>query len=216
MDFISLAQPTLTADYSVLMAIVDFLPVLFYFLAAWLVTKDLYPHVGKTTYALLSAGCYMVFIGGAFKALWKLLFCFGINYPVLFTSFFPMQGPGFCLYFAGLIMAFKGIKKDGAALNAVTATTMIASTPLLALQSIGSIGSLVALAVMGFKRKSAIAGIYFILSLIFLLGMVGLSIAIDSSLGWANWLEQGVNTVGQVFFFLGALKMHKVGYKAGA
>lgn len=205
-----------TGDYSVIMAIVDFLPVLFYFLAAWLVASDLYPHVSKTTYGLLASGSVMCFIGGAFKALWKLLFCFGINYPAFFTSFFPMQAPGFMLYFVGIIMAMKQLKKGKgeSGLNMITAATVTSSVPLLAFQSIGSVGSLVCLTILGFRTKNKIAGVFFILAIIFLFGMVGLSVTLDSSLGWANWAEQGVNTVGQVFFFLGARKMHEKGYIA--
>lgn len=203
-----------SGNYSIIMAIVDFLPVLFYFLAAWLVAKDLYSYVGKTTYGLLAAGSLMCFIGGAFKALWKLLFCFGINYPAFFTSFFPMQAPGFMLYFVGLIIAMKELKKGKGenGLNMVTAATVTSSVPLLAFQSIGSVGSLVCLSILGFRTKNKLAGICFILSIVFLFGMVGLSATIDSTLGWANWLEQGVNTIGQVFFYIGARKMHQKGY----
>ena len=203
-----------TGDYSILMAIVDFLPVLFYFLAAWLVASDLYQYVSKTAYGLLTAGSLMCFIGGAFKALWKLLFCFGINYPAFFTSFFPMQAPGFMLYFVGIIMAMKQLKsgKGGDGLNMITAATVTSSVPLLAFQSIGSVGSLVCLTILGFRTKNKVAGICFILSVVFLFGMVGLSATLDSTLGWANWLEQGVNTLGQVFFYLGARKMHEKGY----
>ena len=203
-----------TGDYNVLMAIVDFLPVLFYFLAAWQVASDLYARISKTAYGLLAGGALMCFIGGAFKALWKLLFCFGINYPAFFTSFFPMQGPGFCLYFAGLIIAMNQLKKGKSenSLNVITATTVTSSVPLLSLQSIGSIGSLVCLIILGFKGKNKLAGIYFILSIVFLFGMVGLSVTLDSTLAWANWVEQGVNTIGQVFFFFGARSMHKSGY----
>lgn len=205
-----------SGNYSIIMAIVDFLPVLFYFLAAWLVAKDLYPHVGRTAYGFLAAGSLMCFIGGAFKALWKLLFCFGINYPAFFTSFFPMQAPGFMLYFVGLIIAMKELKKGKGknGLNMVTAATVTSSVPLLAFQSIGSVGSLVCLSILGFRNKNTLAGICFILSIVFLFGMVGLSATIDSTLGWANWLEQGVNTIGQVFFYVGARKMHKKGYIA--
>ncbi len=208
-------ESSFEGNYSVIMAIVDFIPVLFYFLAAWLVASDLYQHVTKTVYGFLAAGSLMCFIGGAFKALWKLLFCFGINYPAFFTSFFPMQAPGFMLYFVGLLMAMKQLKKKptGEALN-VVAATVTSSVPLLAFQSIGSTGSLICLSILGFKNKNALAGIFFILSIVFIFGMVGLSATIDSSLGWANWLEQGVNSIGQIFFYLGARSMHKSGYKA--
>ena len=208
MNIFSLAQTTEGA-YSIPMAIVDFLPVLFYFLAAWLIARDLYNKTSKTAFSFLAAGSLMVFIGGAFKALWKLLFCFGINYPFFYACFFPMQAPGFCLYLAGLIMTLKGAKKAG--LN-VVATTVTSSMPLLMFQTLGSIGSLVCMCIIAKKMKQTRAIALFVLSVICILGMGYLAATLDSSLSWANWVEQGVNALGQLVFYLGVLVLHKNGF----
>ena len=208
MNIFSLAQTTEGA-YSIPMAIVDFLPVLFYFLAAWLIARDLYNKTSKTAFSFLAAGSLMVFIGGAFKALWKLLFCFGINYPFFYACFFPMQAPGLCLYLAGLIMTLKGAKKAG--LN-VVATTVTSSMPLLMFQTLGSIGSLVCMCIIAKKMKQPRAIVLFVLSVICILGMGYLAATLDSSLSWANWVEQGVNALGQLVFYLGVLVLHKNGF----
>lgn len=209
MNIFSLA-PTTEGAYSIPMAIVDFLPVLFYFLASWLIAKDLYNKTSKTAFAFLATGSIMVFIGGAFKALWKLLFCFGINYPFFFACFFPMQAPGFCLYLAGLIMTLKGQKGNENNMN-VVATTVTTSMPLLIFQTLGSIGSLIVMCVFAKKLKQTPAIILFILSILCLLGMGYLGATLDSSLSWANWVEQGVNTLGQIFFYLGVIILHNHG-----
>lgn len=205
---------SMTADYSIPMAIVDFLPVLFYYLAAILVAKDLYNKVPRATYSLLSAGAIMCFIGGAFKAIWKILFVFGINYPFFYTALFPMQAPGFCLYFVGLILALRQTKGKigGDSLKLVTATTVTTSLPMIAFQTLGSIGSLVCLTVFAKRMKKPLAIVCFVLSVVFLLLMGYLGATLDSSLSWANWVEQGVNTAGQVFFYIGALILHKSGF----
>lgn len=207
MNIFSLA-PTTEGAYSIPMAIVDFLPVLFYFLASWLIARDLYNKTSKTAFSFLATGSIMVFIGGAFKALWKLLFCFGINYPFFFACFFPMQAPGFCLYLAGLIMTLRGAKKDS--MN-VVATTVTSSMPLLIFQTLGSIGSLVCMCIFAKRLHKTNAIVMFILSIVCLLGMGYLAATLDSSLSWSNWVEQGVNTIGQVLFYLGVLILHKNG-----
>lgn len=216
MEIFSLGT-TSTADYSVLMAIVDFLPVLFYFLASWMVAKDLYNKISGTAYAFLAGGALMCFIGGAFKAVWKLLFVFGINYPFFYTALFPMQAPGFCLYLAGLIMALKQTKYGansfgGTSLNMVTAATVTTSLPMIMFQTIGSIGSLVCLAIFAKRMKLTNALLCFVFSIVFLLAMGGLGATLDTSLAWANWVDQSVNLVGQVLFYVGALILHKNGF----
>ncbi|MBQ0135575.1 MAG: hypothetical protein KBS43_02445 [Oscillospiraceae bacterium] len=214
MEIFSLGATT-EADYSILMAIVDFIPVLFYFLASWMVTKDLYGKVSRNAYSFLAAGSIMCFIGGAFKALWKVLFCFGINYTYLFTALFPMQAPGFCIYMAGLILALRQLKKgseNGTGLN-VVAATVTTSLPLIMFQTIGSVGSIICMAIFAGRKKDILSILLFVLSIICLLTMGALGAILDTKLAWANWLEQGINGFGQILFYCGALRLHKKGYQ---
>ena len=85
------------------MAIVDFIPVVLFFLAAVILERDLYGKMVKGAYALLAAGSIMVFIGGLYKALWKILYALNIcNFEALDIAFFPVQAPGFFLVFLAL------------------------------------------------------------------------------------------------------------------
>ena len=85
------------------MAIVDFTPVLLFFLAAVVLQRDLYNKMVKGAFALLAAGSIMVFTGGLYKAVWKLLYALNIcNFEALDIAMFPLQAPGFLLVFLGL------------------------------------------------------------------------------------------------------------------
>ena len=63
---------------SVPMAIVDFIPVLLFFITAVILQRDLYYKMSKGAFALLAAGSIMVLIGGIYKAGWKLLYALEI------------------------------------------------------------------------------------------------------------------------------------------
>ena len=89
---------------SIPMAIVDFIPVVLYFIAAIILQRDLYNKMTKGGYALLATGSYMVLISGIYKATWKILYALNIcDFVALDTSMFPMQAPGFILVFLSLV-----------------------------------------------------------------------------------------------------------------
>ena len=83
---------------SVSMAIVDFIPVILFLIAAVLIQRGLYEQMSKGAFALLSAGTIMVFCAGFMKALWKLLCAMNLcDFERLNQTFFPMQALGFLL-----------------------------------------------------------------------------------------------------------------------
>lgn len=89
---------------SVPMAVIDFIPVVLFFITAVILQRDLYNRMSKGAFALLAAGSIMVFIGGTYKALWKLLYALNVcDFPTLNNALFPMQGPGFLLVFISLL-----------------------------------------------------------------------------------------------------------------
>ena len=64
--------------FSIPMALVDFLPVLFFGYAAALLQRDLYDKMRKSHFALFAAGTINIFAAGFLKAAWKLLYAAGI------------------------------------------------------------------------------------------------------------------------------------------
>ena len=55
-------------DFSIAMALVDYIPVLFFASAAVFLMRDLYNKMSKGAFALFSAGAINVTIAGALKA----------------------------------------------------------------------------------------------------------------------------------------------------
>ena len=91
-------------EFSVPMALADFVPVVLFLIGAILLQRELYPRLGKGQFALFAAGTINVFCAGALKAVYKLLYALGVcDFTKLNEVFFPVQSIGFLL--AGLAMA---------------------------------------------------------------------------------------------------------------
>ena len=88
-------------NFTVPMALMDFVPVFFFGVSAVLLLRDLYNKMFKGAYALLAAGSVNVFLAGFCKALWKLLYAADIcDFKALEEMFMPVNSLG--LLFVGL------------------------------------------------------------------------------------------------------------------
>ena len=95
---------------SIPMALVDYIPVVFFGIAAILLQKDLYNKMQKDVFALFAAGTVNIFMAGFLKATWKLLYAANIcDFQALNTLFLPLQSLGFLLAGLGIVLMF--IKK---------------------------------------------------------------------------------------------------------
>ena len=65
-------------DFTIPMALMDYVPVAFFAVTAILLLKDLHRKMTGGAYALLAAGCINVFSAGFLKATWKLLYAANI------------------------------------------------------------------------------------------------------------------------------------------
>ncbi len=92
-------------DFTVPMAIVDYIPVALFLIAAIILQHDLYNKMSKGCFALFAAGTIDIFIAGVLQATWKLLYAAGIcDFRALNTFFLPAQSLGLLL--AGLSVIF--------------------------------------------------------------------------------------------------------------
>ncbi len=64
-------------DFSVSMAIVDYIPVAFFAIASVILMRDLYNKMSKGAFALFAAGMINITCAGALKATYKLLYALG-------------------------------------------------------------------------------------------------------------------------------------------
>ncbi len=198
---------------TVTMAIVDFIPVVLFFIAAVLLQRDLYNKMVKGAFALMAAGSIMVLISGIYKAAWKILYALGIcDFQALDTAFFPMQAPGFLLVFLGLMYLLRKKKDSGGFKAASVAAIPVYSSSLMfvVMQVIGCGGMQWVLFTLAGKLKKTSARILFAIAFIAMLGMGYLSAKFDDSSSM-HWIAQAVNIVSQGALLGGVLILHKGG-----
>lgn len=197
--------------YSVPMAIVDFIPVLFFGAAAWILLKDLYNKMSKGAFALFAAGVIDVFMAGSLKALYKLLYAANVcDFKPLSTMFFPVQAIGFTLAGIGLVCMVSRPQGKGKIYSAAAPAFFSGTFVFVALMILGLAGMDVSLCVVSKKMKKPAVMILFIVSFVFCL-MMGYLSSKDFSQSYMNWAAEAVNVIGQGSLFAGTMLLHKAG-----
>lgn len=197
-------------NFTIPMAIMDFVPVAFFGVTAVLLLGDLYHKMCKGTYALLSAGSVMVFLAGFCKALWKLLYAANLwDFQALEEMFMPVNSLG--LLFVGLAMVLMVCRKKAAL--SVAPPVFASSMPFIMMMVLGLGGLCAGLSILAARMKKAPVMVLFILSFVCAMGMGYLS-SQDSALAWVNWAEQSINCVSQGCLMAGVLLLHRAGLGA--
>lgn len=92
-------------NFTVPMALMDYIPVAFFGIAAVLLQMDLYNKMGRGAFAVFAAGTINIFAAGFLKATWKLLYAATIcDFQALNTMFLPVQSIGFLLAGLGIVL----------------------------------------------------------------------------------------------------------------
>ena len=208
---------------SVPMAIVDYIPVFMFLIAAVILQRDLYHAMSKGAFALFSAGTITVFVAGFYKATWKLLYGAGIcDFTPLNKSFFPMQTTGFVLAALGMLALLCHKQGDDAEkLNSVAiipalGVLLTASAPseysgtmiFVMLMVLGVLILDVGLIIISSRHKQTLAAVIYGISFVFVMGMGYLS-SKDFAEASMNWIAEFVNILGQGTFLLATWMLHK-------
>lgn len=174
-------------NFTVPMALMDYVPVLFFAVTTVLLLRDLYNKMSPVTFTLLASGSVNVFMAGFCKATWKLLYAANIcDFVVLEKMFLPVNSIGLLLVGLGLVgMLLR--KRKGAAL-AVAPAAFSGSGVFIAMMVVGLGGMCAALSIVAAKMKKGTVMILFILSFVCAMGM-GYMSGQDSTLAWVNWAE---------------------------
>lgn len=201
-------------EFTIGMALVDYIPVIFFFLATANLMRDLYDKMTKASFALFAAGSVNITIAGALKATWKLLYAAGIcNFEALNNMFFPTQSLGFMLAGIGILLMLIKNKKNTKAAALAVAPPVFSGTFVfvgLMVAGLGLIDAVLCILAVKLKKPALIA--IFVVSFICSLGMGYLS-SKDFAEASMNWIAEGVNVVGQGALFAGAYLLHKNGLK---
>jgi hypothetical protein len=193
-------------DFSIGMALFDYIPVLFFAVGAIILLGDLYNKMSKMVFAIFSSGVLNVMLAGFCKATWKLLVASGVSgFEKLDSMFFPVQTLGFL--FAGIAVVL---------MLAQNKRVHLAMEPLTLICIIGMVGGLACLdaglCILSKKMKKPALIVVFALSFVCCLGMGYLS-SKDFDEASMNWIAEFVNFFGQGLFLLGVWMLHKAGLK---
>ena len=197
-------------DFSVSMALVDYIPVICFAVAAVILMRDLYNKLSKGAFALFAAGTVNITCAGALKATYKLLYALGIcDFEALNHMFFPVQSIGFLLAGIGLLAMLCHNQGESAVL--AVAPPVFSGTFVFVGLMVTGLGLMdVVLCVVAARMKKAWLIVFFVLSFICSLCMGYLS-SQDFAQASMNWIAEGVNVVGQGALLAGALLLHKNG-----
>ncbi len=197
-------------EFSVTMALVDYIPVLFFGAAALLLQLDLYGKMRKDAFALFAAGTINIFMAGFLKATWKLLYAAAIcDFQALNTLFLPLQSLGFLLAGVGIVLMLCTQKT-----RALYAAPPVfgGSLVFITMMVLGLGAICTALSILAVKMKKKTAVVLFVLSFLCSMGM-GYMSSQDSTQAAVNWIEQGINCCGQGLLLGGVIMLHRAGLK---
>ena len=197
-------------DFSVPMGLADFVPVFLFGVAAVLLQRDLYNKMPKSAFACLAAGSIDAFLAGFFKALWKLLYALGVcDFHVLNTMFLPTQSLGLLLTGLGIVLMLT--QRRQAAL-AVAPPLFTGTLVFVSMMVLGLGGMCAGLSVVAAKMKKKGLIPVFVLCFVCYMGM-GYLASRGGNSAMDNWIEQGVNTVGQILLLVGVGSLHRAGLR---
>ena len=198
-------------DFSISMALVDYIPVIFFGIAAVILMRDLYNKMCKGAFALFSAGMINVTLAGALKATWKLLYAAEIcNFEALNAMFFPVQSIGFLLAGVGIFAMICCNQSEKPTALAVVPPVFKGTFVFVGLMiaGLGLIDTALCILTVKIKKPWLIA--LFVLSFVCSLCMGYLS-SQDFAQASMNWIAEGVNVVGQGTLLTGVILLHKNG-----
>lgn len=194
--------------YPLSLVLFDFVPTLAFLIGAFFLVRVALLCRGKPSGRMVMAGTLFVFLGGFFKATWKLFFSMGTaDIQWMSQGQFVFSGIGFLGMFVAVVLMMRGWKKTGSS-NAGPVMAIAAwKLPFLFLMTVTSLGAEGILAVLAFRRNARAAAIGFIVGVLGILAMAGLASA-EQTLAM-QWVEEIVNTVGQSGFMAGCILLYK-------
>lgn len=201
------------SQFSIPMALVDFIPVILFAVSSTVLQRDLYNKMSKGAFALFAAGTIDIIAAGALKALYKLLYAAQVcDFERLNAMFFPVQSLGFLLAGAGIV-AMLCRKQGKTAACAVAVPAVYSGTFLfVGLMVLGLGGMMAGLSVIAVRMKKKGAAVLFAVAFLCCLAMGYLS-SRDFTQAYMNWMAEGINMVGQGALLLGVLTLHKAGLR---
>lgn len=193
--------------YPLSLALFDFVPTFAFLIGSFFLVRTSLICRGKPCGRMMMAGSLLVFLGGFFKAAWKLLYTVQIaDINWMNQGQFVFSGIGFLGICVAVIYMVRNRNATGAP-GGVMASMAPWKIPFLFVMTLASLGAEGILAYLSFKRGARIAAIGFVIGVMGLLAMGALASA-EQTLAM-QWTEESVNAIGQCGFMLGNVLLYK-------
>ncbi len=194
-------------DFSLPMALFDYIPVILFGWATVVLQRYFYEKMNRGPFALYCAGTIMVVAAGISKATWKLLVALGLcDFQALNSVFMPMQSLGFLLS-AIAVLRFVYFRQ-GRRETLLSLPVISSNMPFVIVLLIGSLGVCAGYSILALRRKRKGACLLFVLYFVLLLAMGYLS-SRDFTKASMNWIGEFVNLFAQGSLLLGAYGLTK-------
>lgn len=194
--------------YPLALALYDFVPVAFFFIGAIFLVRMAKLMCSVRGGRLATAGSALVFLGGFLKAIWKLLYTIGAgDFQMLSESQFVLLAPGFLALLIVVIWMARServVKEREAAIILAMAAWKI---PFLIVMTLTSMGVQGILTYTSFRRGEKRAAAGFIVAFLCLVGLGAMASSEQTLI--KQWIEQSINTIGQLGFMLGSILLYK-------
>jgi hypothetical protein len=187
------------------LALFDFVPTIAFLIVAYYLVRIVYLVRGKACGALALAGALLIFLGGFLQAIWKLLFTTGAADVRLMSNLqFVLLAPGFVALLAAVILLARGAGRKTPPPVLSLAPWKL---PFLIVMTLASLAAQGLLAYIAFRRRAIGAGVGFVIAFLCLLGMGGM--AGGEQTVARQWIEEGVNAIGQIAFAAGSILLYR-------
>ncbi len=189
-------------QFSVPMALVDYIPVILFALAALMIAGDLKKKINAICLTVFAVGSVMVAAAGFLKATYKLLYALKVgDFIWMSNQFFTNQALGFLLAGTALVIGVVNTKKTFAFLPTMALVGMMVI-------GVGALDAGLCFLANRMKKRNAL--VCFIVSFFLSLTMGYLS-SKDFDQAFMNWLAQGINILGEGLLYAGVRILHEAG-----
>ncbi|MBQ1877879.1 MAG: hypothetical protein II161_03590 [Erysipelotrichaceae bacterium] len=189
-------------QFSVPMALVDYIPVILFALAACMIAGDLKKKINSVCLTVFAVGSVMVTAAGFLKATYKLLYALKAgDFIWMSNQFFTNQAIGFLLAGTALVIGVVNMKKTFAFLPTMALVGMMVI-------GVGALDAGLCFLASRMKKRNAL--ICFIVSF-FLSMTMGYLSSKDFDGAFMNWLAQGINILGEGLLYAGVRILHNAG-----
>jgi len=193
--------------YPLGLAVFDFVPVSVFLVGAFFLVRSVRLLRNTACSRMVMAASLLIFSGGFLKALWKILFTVNVgDYRWMSEVQFMLVAPGFFALLVAVILTSRvGSRSEakGILMPAIAGWKV----PLLIVMTLSSMGAQGILAYIAFQRKVRLAAAGFIMAFLCLVAMGALASGTQTVA--RQWLEESINTVGQIGFVLGSFLLYR-------